>query len=257
MPQEPRLQGSLQQPLGLKPTEFIQAPPALSLGVSDTLQSCFLNAPLLLGTQVVSSLLPGSAYAVWKSLWSLKIPPNSTNTTPWSREWLTHPSRNKEVGSCSRRIWKWEPTAVLAPGTKISDWQKQKHVCFKELVVMGTSWPGSSELHRALHTPASPGTGPSLMPGELTFHRGGGGGCCSWVPNPLPSCPPQLEPEPEGLLPTVTQPSSSHGPATQGQAGPPQLAGFASTALDPLSAFLHYPTPILFWAFKPTDKLKE
>lgn len=122
---------------------------------------------------------------------------------------------------------------------------------------MVTSWPGSSELHGMLLTPASPGTGLSLMPGELTFHRRGGGGCCSWVPNPLPSCLPQFEPEPEGPLPTVTQPSLAHGPATQGQAGPSQLAGFASTALDPLSEFLHYPTPILFWSFKLTDKLKE
>lgn len=88
------------------------------------------------------------------------------------------------------------------------------------------------------------------MPGELTFPRGGwwiwGR---SWAPNPLPSCSSQLEPEPEGSLPTVTQPSFSNGPAAQGQAGPLQLAGLASAALDPLSGFVPSTSNILFWKF--------
>ena len=72
---------------------------------------------------------------------------------------------------------------------------------------------------------------------------------CSWAPNPLPSCPPQLEPEPEGLLPTVTQPCPPMA-RPHCQAGPLQLAEFASAALDPLSVFLPPPPAFYFGVFQ-------
>ena len=205
------------------------------------LQSYLLEGPLLIYPQGVSS---GCS---WKPLETF---PPTPQTSPGAGSWSPITQQKKEAGA----TWL---QGHLEMGTNSSSpardqklrMMKQKHVCPKGLVT--TSWPGSTELCRTVLAPASPETGPSLMPGELTFpSRGWGMWGCSWAPNSLPSWPLQLEPGPEGPLPTVTQPSSCDGLATQGQAGPLQLAERASEALDPPSGVLPLLPTFCFRSFQ-------
>ena len=83
--------------------------------------------------------------------------------------------------------------------------------------------------------------------------RGGVGENAAAGPQPLPSCPPQLEPELEGLLPIVTQPESSPGRASVAV-----RVRFRSSG-STVWVFYSSPTPtsISLWKFSYRDKLKE
>lgn len=150
------------------------------------------GGPLIQHPQVVSSVLPGPVHGPGMPVIH-KHPSRSHNYPLAQIAAFPSYSRNKAVGrSCYRSIWKWEPIATLAPGTKSSKGQKQKHVCPNGLVTIVTSRVGSPELQRMLLAPASPGTGTSLMPGKLTFPR--------WVV--VGDVGLQLVPQPLALLPS-------------------------------------------------------